>query len=95
MMTGRVLAASPTSANQTSPGWGLTVDQVQHLLLDHPSTAEVRGVVIGEVDDLTQAELYFAGGCRLPFAELQTESKQRGEGWREREEPVEDSDQPE
>ena len=50
-MTGRVFAASPKSASQTSPGCGL-IEKIQDRLLPFSRTQEVEGVLIGEIDDV-------------------------------------------
>jgi hypothetical protein len=51
MTTGRVLAASPKSASQTSPGWGL-IEQVEDFLFGGAGARHVKDVVIGEFYDL-------------------------------------------
>ncbi len=47
MTTGRVLAASPRSASQISPGWGF-IEQVEDLLFGGARAREVKDGVIGE-----------------------------------------------
>jgi len=51
--TGRVFAASPRSANQTSPG-GL-IDQVQYLLFGRSRPNYVENILISEIDDFGNA----------------------------------------
>jgi len=46
--TGRVLIASPTSANQISRGWG-SIEQVENLLFSGARARDIKDVVIGEV----------------------------------------------
>src|ERR1035438_1801986 len=60
MTTGRVLEASPRSASQISPGWGL-IEQVQDLLFGGARTGDVKHVVISEVYHLGDA---LSGFCR-------------------------------
>ena len=60
MTTGRVLAASPKSANQISPGRGF-IEQVEDLLFGGARTRDVNDVVIGEFYNLGDA---LSGFCR-------------------------------
>jgi hypothetical protein len=52
MTTGRVLAASPRSASQISPGWGF-IKQVEDLLFGGARARDIEGVVIGELYNLS------------------------------------------
>jgi len=54
MTTGRVLAASPKSVSQISPGWGL-IEQVQNFLFGGARACDVKDVVIGELNHLGDA----------------------------------------
>ncbi len=51
-MTGRVLAASPKSASQISPGRGF-IEQVEDLLFGSARAREIEDVVIGEFYNLS------------------------------------------
>lgn len=53
-MTGRVLAASPRSASQTSPGWGF-IEQVDDLLFNVARAGDVQEILIGEFYDFPDA----------------------------------------
>ena len=68
MTTGRVLAASPRSASQISPGWGL-IEQVEDLLFGGARARDVEDVVIGEFYDLGDALPGFCRRLRLPLAQ--------------------------
>jgi hypothetical protein len=67
--TGRVLAAIPRSANQTSPGRGL-IEDVHHFLLDAPRAADVQSVVVRLFDDFSHKRPNLLRGFRLPLVEL-------------------------
>lgn len=54
MITGRVFAARPRSANQTSPGRGFIQD-VQNFLLSPAGLHQVQDVLIGQRDYLRDA----------------------------------------
>jgi hypothetical protein len=60
MTTGRVLAASPRSASQISPGWGF-IEQIQDLLFGSARTRDIKDVVIGELYNFSDA---LPGLCR-------------------------------
>jgi hypothetical protein len=45
-MTGRVLAASPRSTSQISPGWGL-IKQIDDVLFGVARARDIKDVVIG------------------------------------------------
>jgi hypothetical protein len=68
MTTGRVLAASPRSASQISPGWGL-IEQVQDLLFNCARTSNIQDVVIGELYHLSDALPGLGRRFRLPLAQ--------------------------
>ncbi len=67
MTTGRVLAASPKSASQISPGWGL-IEQVEDLLFGGARTRDIKNVVIGELYNLTDALSGLRRCLRFPLA---------------------------
>ena len=50
-ITGRVFAASPRSASQTSPGRGL-IQAVQHFLFDRARANQVERIFVCRIDDL-------------------------------------------
>lgn len=60
MSTGRVLAASPISASQTSPGRGF-VKQVDNLWFRGARMRQIKYVIISELDQLGDS---FSGLCR-------------------------------
>jgi hypothetical protein len=66
--TGRVFAASPRSANQTSPGCGL-IEQVENLLFSSARADQIQHVLVGEFDDLRHALSHLSGRFRLPLAQ--------------------------
>jgi hypothetical protein len=68
MTTGRVLAASPRSASQTSPGWGF-IEQVQDLLFSDARARDIKDVVIGELNHLGDALPGLCRRFRLPLAQ--------------------------
>jgi hypothetical protein len=68
MTTGRVLAASPRSANQISPGPGF-IEQVENLLFRRARARDVKYVVIGEFYHLGDALSGFCRSLRLPLAQ--------------------------
>jgi hypothetical protein len=65
---GRVLAASPRSANQISPGWGL-IEQVEDLLFGGARARDIKDVVIGELNNLGDALPGLCRRLRLPLAQ--------------------------
>src|ERR1017187_5588417 len=65
--TGRVFAASPRSANQTSPGCGL-IEQVENLLFRRARAHQIENVLVGQVNDLCYALSYVSRRFRLPLA---------------------------
>lgn len=65
--TGRVFAASPRSANHTSPGCGL-VEQVEDLLFDGAGARKIQDIVVREFDDFRDALSRFGCRPRLPLA---------------------------
>lgn len=68
MTTGRVLAASPKSANQISPGWGF-IKQVENLLFGDARARDIQKVVIGEIHDLDNALSGLCRGLEFPLAQ--------------------------
>src|SRR5271163_3392485 len=54
MTTGRVLAASPRSASQISPGRGL-IEQVEDLLFGSARARNIKDVVVGEFYNFNNA----------------------------------------
>jgi len=68
MTTGRVLAASPRSASQISPGWGL-IEQVQYLLFSGARASNIQDVVIGEFYHLSDALSGLSRRFRFPLAQ--------------------------
>ena len=68
MTTGRVLAASPRSASQISPGWGF-IEQVEDLLFGGARAREIEDTVIGEFYDLGNALPYLRRRLWLPLAQ--------------------------
>ncbi len=54
MTTGRVLAARPRSANQTSPGCGF-IDQIQNFLFYGSRPGQIENIVISEFNNLVDA----------------------------------------
>jgi hypothetical protein len=67
--TGRVLAAIPRSANQTSPGRGL-IEDVHHFLLDDPRAANLQSVIVRLFDDFSHERPNLLRDFRLPLVEL-------------------------
>jgi hypothetical protein len=68
LTTGRVFAASPRSANHTSPGCGF-IEQVQNFLFGSARAHQVEDVVVGEIDDFRDALSHLGGRLRLPLAQ--------------------------
>ena len=66
--TGRVFAASPRSANQTSPGCGL-IEQVEDLLFGGAGAREIEDIVVREFDDFRDTISRLGGRPRLPLAQ--------------------------
>ena len=77
MTTGRVLAASPRSASQISPGWGF-IEQVEDLLFGGARARDVKDVVIGEFYDLSDALPGFCRRLRLPLAQSSVQFLRQG-----------------
>ena len=67
-MTGRVLAASPRSASQISPGWGF-IEQVEDLLFGGARARDIKDVVIGELYNLSDALPGLCRCLRFPLAQ--------------------------
>jgi hypothetical protein len=57
---GRILAASPRSASQISPGWGL-IEQIEDFLFEGARASDIQYVVIGEFYHVRDA---LPGLCR-------------------------------
>jgi len=68
MTTGRVLAASPRSASQISPGWGL-IEQVEDLLFGGARARDIKEILIGELYHFHDALPGLSRRFRLPFAQ--------------------------
>jgi hypothetical protein len=68
MTTGRVFAASPRSANHTSPGWGL-IEQVEDLLFGASRPGEIKNIMVGEINYFRDAFSRIGGRLRLPLAQ--------------------------
>jgi len=69
MITGRVFAAKPRPASQTSPGrW--SIENVQDVLLDRTRTKYIESVLIGQGDDLGDAVAHVRGRLWLPFTQF-------------------------
>jgi hypothetical protein len=77
MTTGRVLAASPRSASQMSPGWGF-IEQVEDLLFGGTRTREIKDVVVGELYDLGDALPGLRRRLRLPLAQSRVQLFRQG-----------------
>ena len=67
--TGRVFAAIPRSASQTSPGAGL-IEKIQDFLLDCPRPHQVQRITVGKCHDLVDQSSDFLGGLGLPLSEF-------------------------
>ena len=76
-MTGRVLAASPKSASQISPGRGF-IEQVEDLLFGSARTRDVKDVMIGEFYNLGDALPDLCRRFRLPLAQSSVEFYRQG-----------------
>jgi len=76
-MTGRVLAASPTSASQISPGWGF-IEQVEDLLFGGARARDIKDVVIGELYNLNDALPGLSRRFRLPLAQSSIQFLRQG-----------------
>lgn len=72
MTTGRVLAASPRSASQISPGRGF-IEQVQDVLFGAARARDVEDVVIGEFYHLGDALSGLCRSLRSPLAQPSVE----------------------
>ena len=68
MTTGRVLAASPRSASQISPGWGF-IEQVEDLLFGGARVRDIKDAVIGELYNLVDALPGLCRRLRFPLAQ--------------------------
>jgi len=68
MTTGRVLAASPRSANQISPGWGF-IEQIEDFLLGGARARDIQDVVISELYHFHDALSSLCRRLRLPLAQ--------------------------
>ena len=66
---GRVFAASPRSASQTSPGRGF-IQVVQYFLFDRPSAYQVERVVVRRVDYLRDEGADFLRNLWFPLGQL-------------------------
>ena len=66
--TGRVLAASPRSASQISPGWGF-IEQVEDLLFGGARARYIKDVVISELYYFGDALPGLCRRLRLPLAQ--------------------------
>ena len=77
MTTGRVLAASPRSASQISPGWGF-IEQVEDLLFGGARARDIKDVVIGEFYNLSDALPGLCRRLRLPLAQSSVEFLRQG-----------------
>jgi hypothetical protein len=67
MTTGCVLAASPQSASEISPGWGL-IEQIEDVLFGGARAHEVKDVAIGELYKLNDALPGLCRCLRFPIA---------------------------
>jgi hypothetical protein len=67
MTTGRVLAASPRSASQSPPGWGF-IEQVEDLRFGGARARDIKDIVIGELDNLSDALPGLCRRLRIPLA---------------------------
>ena len=76
-MTGRVLAASPTSASQISPGWGF-IEQVEDLLFGGARARDIKDVVIGKLYNLNDALPGLSRRFRLPLAQSSIQFLRQG-----------------
>src|SRR5579871_1231967 len=77
MSMGRVLAASPRSASQISPGWGF-IEQVEDLLFGGARACDVKDAVIGEFDHLSDTLPGFCRRFRLPLAQSSIQFLRQG-----------------
>jgi len=76
-MTGRVLAASPRSASQISPGWGF-IEQVEDLLFGGARARDVEDVVISEFYYLGDALPSLCRRLRSPLAQSSIQFLRQG-----------------
>jgi len=76
-MTGRVLTASPSSASQISPGWGV-IEQVEDILFGGARTRDVKDVVIGELYHLSDALPGLCRRFRFPLAQSSVQLFRQG-----------------
>jgi hypothetical protein len=74
---GRVLAASPKSASQISPGRGF-IKQVEDLLFGGARARDVKDVVIGEFYDFINPLPGFCRRLRLPLAQSSVQFLRQG-----------------
>ena len=63
-----VLAASPKSASQISPGWGF-IEQVEDLPFGGTRARDIKDVVIGELYNLSDALPGLCRSLRFPLAQ--------------------------
>ena len=77
MTTGRVFAASPRSASQISPGWGL-IEQVEDLLFGGARTSDIKDVAIGEIYNLGDTLPCLRRRFRLPVAQSSVQLLRQG-----------------
>jgi hypothetical protein len=77
MTTGRVLAASPKSASQISPGRGF-IEQVEDLLFGGSRTRDVKDVMIGEFYNLGDALSGLSRRFRFPLAQASIQLFRQG-----------------
>ncbi len=68
MTTVRVLAASPRSASQISPGWGF-IKQVEDLLFSGARARDIKDAVISEIHYLRYALPGLCRCFRFPLAQ--------------------------
>jgi hypothetical protein len=67
-MTGRFFAASPRSANHTSPGSGV-IEQVQDLFFYGAWASQIQNILVGEVYDFGDSLACLRCHLRLPLAQ--------------------------
>jgi len=77
MTTGRILAASPKSTGQISPGWGF-IEQVEDFLFGGARARDVKDVVIRKLYDLSNALPGFCRRLRLPLAQSSVQFLRQG-----------------
>lgn len=77
MTSGRVLAASPRSANQISPGRGF-IEQVEDVLFGGARARDIEDIVVGELDHLGDAHPRLCRRFRLPLAQARVQLFRQG-----------------